>query len=195
VKYSNLLGERELHALGETEDLTALVEGLKRSSYGPDIEAQRERDLSAGEVIRILRQRQAAEAQSLIQATPGASRRVLVQLFRRHEVNNLKAVLRAIATGGGAKGDGSTWERVEALLFPLGAQTQIPAEAMLESGGIPAAIELWEPHIFALKRYSAEQSLLPGSGLDLEHWRKPADGAQVGRPGSGPGSARHRGPG
>jgi vacuolar-type H+-ATPase subunit C/Vma6 len=179
VKYSNLLDEGELHALGETVDLTALIDALKRSNYGPDIEAQRERTLSAGEVIRILRLRQASEAHSVIQATPGASRRVLVQLFRRHEVNNLKAVLRAIATGGGAKGDGSAWERVRPLLFPLGTQSQIPAEAMLESGAVPAAIELlrgtpyYETLTFALKRYSAEQSLFPLEvALDLDHWRK-----------------------
>jgi V/A-type H+-transporting ATPase subunit C len=179
VKYSNLLGEGELHALGEAEDFAALVDALKRSTYGPDMEAQRERELSAAEVIRILRMRQASEAHSVIQATPGTSKRVVIQLFRRHEVNNLKAVLRAIATGGGVKGDGSAWERVKALLFPLGTQTQIPAEAMLESGAIPAAVELlrgtpyYETLTFALKRYSAEQSLFPLEvALDLDHWRK-----------------------
>ena len=47
VKYSSLLSARELHALGETDDLTALVDALKHSNYGPDIEAHRERELSA----------------------------------------------------------------------------------------------------------------------------------------------------
>jgi len=179
VKYSNLLGEGELHTLGEAEDFAALVDALKRTHYGPEMEAHRERELSAAEVIRILRLRQASEARSIIQANPGTSRRVLIQLFRRHEVNNLKAVLRAIATGGGAKGDGAAWERVRALLFPLGTQTQIPAEAMLETGAIPAAVELlrgtpyYETLTFALKRYSAEQSLFPLEvALDLDHWRK-----------------------
>lgn len=179
VKYSNLLSEGELHALAEADDLTALVDALKRTAYGPEIEAQRERELTAADVMRSIRRRQASEARSVIQAVPGSSRRVLVQLFRRHEVNNLKAILRAVATGGGVKGEGPARDHVKALLFPLGAQTQIPAEAMLESGAIPAAIELlrgtpyYETLTFALKRYNAEQSLFPLEvALDLDHWRK-----------------------
>lgn len=179
VKYSNLLSGQALHALGETEDFPSLIDALKRTTYGPDLDAEREQEHRLQDVIRGLRRRQAAEARSVIQAAPGSSRRLLLQLFRRHEVNNLKAVLRAIATTAGTKGDRTVWERLESLLFPLGTQTQIPAEAMLETGAIPAAIELlkstpyYDTLAIALKRYSAEQSLFPLEvALDLDYWRK-----------------------
>jgi vacuolar-type H+-ATPase subunit C/Vma6 len=97
VKYSRLLGASEMGSLAETADLGALIEALKHTQYGPVLEGLRERESVLPAIITALRRRLDAEARSVIQAAPGNSRRVLAQLHRRHEVNNLKAVLRGLA--------------------------------------------------------------------------------------------------
>ena len=65
------------------------------------------------------------------------------------------------------------------VLFPMGSMTVLPAQAMLESGSVGAAIELlqgtpyYETLSFAMKRYSAEQNLFPLEvALDLYYWRQ-----------------------
>ena len=114
----------------------------------------------------------------MIRATPGDARRVVAKLHRRHEVNNIKAVLRGIATTRQEIGPAAVWTRIQPLLFPLGDFSTLPLEQMTEAGGIPAAVELLrgtpyhESLAFALKRYSAEQSLFPLEvALDLAYWR------------------------
>jgi V/A-type H+-transporting ATPase subunit C len=61
----------------------------------------------------------------------------------------------------------------------MGSMTVLPAQAMLESGSVAAAIELlqgtpyYETLSFAMKRYSAEQNLFPLEvALDLYYWRQ-----------------------
>lgn len=179
VKYSRLLGASEMRLLAEAADLGSLLDGLKRTAYGPVIESLKQRDSTLPSVIAALRSYLAAEARSVIRAAPGPSRPVLVQLHRRHEVNNLKAVLRGIAAGKPPEGEGLLWDRIQLLLFPFGESTVIPAEGMIEAGNIVAAVELLrgtpyhEVLSFALKRYSAEQSLFPVEvALDLGYWRR-----------------------
>jgi V/A-type H+-transporting ATPase subunit C len=59
------------------------------------------------------------------------------------------------------------------------SMTVLPAQAMLESGSVGAAIELlqntpyYDTLSFAMKRYSAEQNLFPLEvALDLYYWRQ-----------------------
>jgi vacuolar-type H+-ATPase subunit C/Vma6 len=68
---------------------------------------------------------------------------------------------------------------VRDVLFPLGADTVIPAQAMVESGNIASAVDLLngtpyeEVLAFAMKRYSTEQNLFPLEiALDLSYWRR-----------------------
>ncbi len=75
---------------------------------------------------------------------------------------------------------GTSWERVRFLLFPLGEISVLPDQAMVEFGQLSAsAVELlrgtvyYDPLSFAMKRYSAEQSLFPLEvASDLAYWRK-----------------------
>jgi vacuolar-type H+-ATPase subunit C/Vma6 len=179
VKYSQLLAGSDINRLATASDLGSLIEGLKQTAYGPEVEQLRERVPESAAVIGALRRRQAIEAQSCIQAAPGAARRVLIQLHRRHEVNNLKALLRAIAAGKSLDTAESENGAVKVLLFPLGASTVLRPEQMLEAGSVPAAVELLrgthyhEVLVFALRRYSAEESLFPLEvALDLAYWRR-----------------------
>lgn len=179
VMYSYLLGASELKALGEAADLPALLALLKRTAYQPQLDALKEKDLAPKSVVLALRRRQAQASESIIRTAPLQAHGVLVQLYRYFEVNNLKAVLRALAAGGGPLGAGWTWEDIEALLFPTGDQSSLPARAMFESGNVSAAVELlrgtsyYEPLSSGLKRYAAEQSLFPLEvALDLHYWRR-----------------------
>jgi V/A-type H+-transporting ATPase subunit C len=68
---------------------------------------------------------------------------------------------------------------VRDILFPLGAFSVLPAQAMVESGSVSAAVDLLrgtpyeETLAFAIKRYSAEQNLFPLEvALDLNYWRR-----------------------
>jgi V/A-type H+-transporting ATPase subunit C len=179
VKYSYLLSAAEMRMLGEAADVRSLVDALKRTAYGPQLDTLKEPEPDVATVVEVLRTRLVEEAQSVIRSVPGLARPLLSQFQRRHEVGNLKAVLRALATGEGSESKPASWERIRPLLYPLGGATQVPAERMLEAGSVAAGIELlrggayYEPLAFALKRYSAEQSLFPLEvALDLSYWRK-----------------------
>jgi vacuolar-type H+-ATPase subunit C/Vma6 len=165
--------------LGEAADLGVLIEGLKRTHYGPALENLRERESRLSSIVAALRSHLSAEARSVIRQAPGTARRVLEQLHRRHELNNLKAVLRGISAGESAAFAGDMGDRIQRLLFPVGGSSAVPVERMMEAGSIGAAIELmrgtpyYEALSLGLKRYSSEQSLFPIEvALDLGYWRK-----------------------
>jgi V/A-type H+-transporting ATPase subunit C len=108
---------------------------------------------------------------SIISSAPIKTRDLLLQLYRSFEVDNLKAVLRGIVSG-------ASWNTVRYLLFPLGSLTVLPAQEMLESGSVAAAVDLLrgtpyeETLSHAMRRYSAEQTLFPLEvALDLNYWR------------------------
>jgi len=169
--YSTLLSPQDYARLLEAPDFDTLITLLKRSPYGPSLEDVKDRDLSPRRAAFQLRARLAEAYTNLIYTTPFQSRRLLVQLYRNFEVDNLKAVLRGIVAG-------ASWDQVRFLLFPLGPVTVLPAQAMMETRNVTTAIELLrgtpyeEPLSFALKRFSAEQNLFPLEvALDLSYWR------------------------
>jgi vacuolar-type H+-ATPase subunit C/Vma6 len=110
--------------------------------------------------------------------SPIETRSLVKQLYRYFELGNLKAVLRSIVAVQRSS-EISSWDRVRDVLFPLGADTVIPAQAMVESGNIASAVDLLngtpyeEALSFAMKRYSTEQNLFPIEvALDLSYWRR-----------------------
>jgi V/A-type H+-transporting ATPase subunit C len=65
------------------------------------------------------------------------------------------------------------------VLFPFGSEATIPAQQMVETGSVTAAVELlrgtpyYETLSFAIKRFSAEQNIFPLEvALDLNYWRE-----------------------
>lgn len=178
VMYSYLLDHANLAPLSEAPDLFSLVEQLKHTAYADELEAIKERDLTAPPVIQALKRRLAGAYSAVIHAAPDHARRVLRQLYRRYEISNLKAIFRGLATGASADEEIALWDRVRPLLFPFGPATVIPAQQMLEAGSVAAGAEFlrgtpyYEVVSFALKRYSAEKSLFPVEvALDLYYWR------------------------
>ncbi len=185
VLYSYLLSPSQLASLGEATDLQGLVSMLRQTAYGPALQALKEKEVEPKSVVLALKQRLAEASESLIRTAPLEAHRLLTQLYQFYEVNNLKAVLRAIAAAAAGKGSRPTWEQLRPLLFPADYMVTVPAQAMLESGSIAAAVELlrggpyYEPLSFGLKRYTAEQSLFPLEVvLDLFFWRRLWEAAQ-----------------
>jgi len=179
VLYSTLLELSAIASMSEAPDLASLIALLKRSVYGPYIENLKEKDLTAHGLTLHIKSRLADAYQSVIHTAPQNTRPLLLQLYRYYEVANLKAVLRGIAMGPTGNTETTLWERVQAVLFPFGSMTVLPAEAMVETGNVATAVELlrntsyYEVLSFAMKRYSAEQSLFPLEvALDLSYWRK-----------------------
>ncbi len=171
VMYSTLLTLQDMDRLSEAPDFNNLIEQLKHTAYGPYLEQVRDRNLTPRRAAFQLRERLANAYSSIIGTVPDQTRPLLVQLYRFFEISNLKAVLRGIVKG-------EHWDVVRYLLFPYGSRTILPAEDMVTTGNIGPAIELlrgtpyYETLSYAMKRYSAEQSLFPLEvTLDLNYWR------------------------
>ena len=170
--YSSQLSPQDFARLSDAADLPSLVTQLKQTAYGPYLENLKEKDLTPQKLDLAIKGRLADAYRSVIQMAPEHARPILKQLYRYFEIQNLKAILRAVITD-------PTWERVEDVFFPMGEMTVLPAQAMLESGSIAAAIELlhntpyYDTLSFAMKRYSTEQNLFPLEvALDLYYWRQ-----------------------
>jgi V/A-type H+-transporting ATPase subunit C len=165
--------------LSESPDLPSLVSALKSTAYGKHLSGLRENELTSRRVILQIRHKLADSYSSVVQQAPEQSRSLIRQLFRYFEVGNLKAVLRSIQTVSSWGSGDAPWDRVHEVLFPLGSFTSIPAQAMVETGSVAAAVDLlhntpYEATMsFAMKRYSAEQNLFPLEvALDLSYWRR-----------------------
>lgn len=177
--YSFLLTPQEMTRLSDSPDFPSLVSALKSTPYGKYISVLRDNELTPRRVILQIRTRLADSYSSVVQQAPEQTRPLIRQLFRYFEVGNLKAVLRSIQTVSSWNSEQGTWDRVREVLFPFGAFTSIPAQAMVEAGNVTAAVELLRgsPYetimSFAMKRYSTEQNLFTLEvALDLDYWRR-----------------------
>lgn len=169
--YSNLLSKQDFVDLIETDNLEGLLNQLKNSAYGPYLEKAKDKELTARRAAFQIRGRLADAYKSILNMPPDYIRSIFTQLFRYYEVYNLKAILRGIVTN-------SSWDRVRFVLFPIGDEGLLPAQAMVETGSVSQAVELlqgtpyYETLSFAMKRFSGEQSLFPIEvALDLDFWR------------------------
>lgn len=177
--YSTALTAQDLTSLSGTSDFIALIGQLKSTVYGPYIESLKDKELTPRRAILQCKRRLADAYDSVIHMAPEHARPLLAQLYRYYEVDNLKAVLRGVVAGPSWNPDITLWDRVQDVLFPLGAMTVLPAQAMVESGSVVSAVELLkgtpyeETLSFAMKRYSAEQNLFSLEvALDLDYWRQ-----------------------
>jgi len=177
--YAELLSPQEIARLSDTTDFSSLFTSLKNTSYGPYLDGLKDKDINPRRTIIQIKSRLASAYNSVIQMSPVETRPLVKQMFRYFEIGNLKAVLRAIVTVSSWNADVALWDRVQDVLFPLGATSTLPAQAMVESGSISSAVDLLngtpyeEVLSFAMKRYSAEQNLFPIEvALDLSYWRR-----------------------
>lgn len=172
VKYADMLSPQEWAGLIEAPDFTGLISQLKHTKYSPYLNKVDEKDLTPRRAVYQIKGQMADAYQGIIRSAPPATHKVLVQLYRSFEIDNLKAVLRGIISH-------ASWDKVRYVLFPIGEMGVIPAQEMLESGNIQTAIEMlrgtpyYETLAHAMERYSAEQTLFPLEvALDISYWRE-----------------------
>jgi len=175
---AGLLSPQDIVRLSDAPDFSSLFTSLKGTPYGPYLDGLKDKDINPRKTITQIKSRVANSYYSVVQMSPIETRPLIKQLYRYFELGNLKAVLRSIVAVQ-RSAETSSWDRVRDVLFPLGADTVIPAQAMVESGNITAAVDLLngtpyeEALAFAMKRYSTEQNLFPIEvALDLSYWRR-----------------------
>lgn len=177
--YSTLLTPQDFARLGDAAEFNALIGALKNTAYGRYLGELKDRELTPRRVLIQIKNRLADAYYSVIHMSPEHTRPLLIQLYRFYELGNLKAILRGLAGVSSGGSDSSQWDRVREVLFPFGSKSVLPAQAMIESGSVSAAVDLLRgtpyegPLSFAMKRYSVEQNLFPLEVLlDLEYWRR-----------------------
>ncbi len=170
--YSSMLSPQDFVRLSDSPDLPSLISQLKQTAYSHYLDTLKEKDITPQKLDLAIKGRLGDSYRSITQMAPEHARPLLKQLYRYFEIQNLKAILRAVISD-------PTWEHVQDVLFPMGEMTVLPAQAMLESGSVASAIELlqntpyYETLSFAMKRYSAEQNLFALEvALDLYYWRQ-----------------------
>ena len=176
---ADLLTPQDMLRLNEAQDFPSLFNVLKGTAYGHYLEGLKDKDINPRRVIIQIKRKLADAFYSVIQMAPVQTRPLVKQLYRYYEIGNLKAVMRALVTVSAWNTETGLWDRVREVLFPLGANSVLPAQAMVESGSIASAVDLlngtpYEDILsFAMKRYSAEQNLFPIEvALDLAYWRR-----------------------
>ena len=179
AKYADLLTPQDMIRLSESPDFLSLFNSLKSTAYGPYLESLKDKDINPRRLITQIKRKLADSFYSVIQMSPVQTRPLVKQLYRYYEIGNLKAVLRSILTVSAWNAETGQWDRVREVLFPLGEASELPAQAMVESGSVATAVDLLqgtpyeEALSFAMKRYSAEQNLFPIEvALDLGYWRR-----------------------
>jgi len=178
--YADLLTLQDMIRLNDSPDFPTLFSTLKTTAYGPYLEGLKDKEITPKRAISQVKRKLADSYYSVIQMAPESTRPLVKQLYRFYEIGNLKAVLRALVTVSTWSTDETAlWDRVRDVLFPMGAASVLPAQAMVESGSVATAVDLLrgtpyeETMSFAMKRYSAEQNLFPLEvALDLSYWRR-----------------------
>lgn len=172
VMYSTLLTPQFEARLCEVEGLPGLVQMLKETPYGPYLTNIDETELTSREVALQVKNKLSDTYQTIIRSAPKSTRTLLIELFRHFEIDNLKAILRAIVAD-------SDRGQVEEILFPLGSLSVLPIKKLLEAETVETAVAQLahtpysETLSFAMKRYSEEHSLFPLEvALDLNYWRQ-----------------------
>jgi V/A-type H+/Na+-transporting ATPase subunit C len=172
VMYSNLLTPQDYSRLYEAPDFNALIGLLSHTPYGAFLDQAREKALTPRRAAYQVRGHLAEAYYSIIHAAPDHAQPLLTHLYRHFEVNNLKAILRGIATH-------SAWDQVRYVLFPVGALSVLPSQEMIETGNLNSAVELlhgtlyYETVAHAMKRYSTEQNIFTLEvAIDLDYWRR-----------------------
>jgi V/A-type H+/Na+-transporting ATPase subunit C len=170
--YATMLAPEEWRDLCAAADFDALVNVLERTVYAPYLTELDEKLLTPRRAAYQVLKRLADTFDAVMHLLPGTARDLVAQLYRRYEVDNVKALLRGVERG-------TPWDQVRYVLFPLGSFTVLDAQRIIESESVSAAVEqlqgtpYYDTLSHAMKRYTAEQSLFPLEvALDLEYWRR-----------------------
>jgi V/A-type H+-transporting ATPase subunit C len=170
--YADMLAAETWRSLREAVSYSALIEILKETVYGACLGEIEDKNLTPRRAVYQIKKHLANNFDVLVPLVPRLARFLMVQLYHRYEVDNLKALMRGIERG-------TPWEQVRYVLFPLGSFTTLDAERLMEAEGVGAAVErlrdtpYYDTLSHAMKRYTTEGSLFPLEvALDLDYWRR-----------------------
>jgi V/A-type H+-transporting ATPase subunit C len=170
--YATMLDAALWQRLCEAETYPVLLETLKASVYGPYLETVQDQNLTSRRAVYQMKGHLAHAFVTIIHSIPETARPLVTQLYRLYEVDNLKALLRGVASG-------ASWDQIRYVLFPLDAFTVLPAQEIAGANDVSAAVErlrgtpYYDTLAHAMERYTAERSLFPLEvALDLNYWRE-----------------------
>ncbi|HOG46057.1 MAG TPA: V-type ATPase subunit [Anaerolineae bacterium] len=166
-----LLAPQEKRALVAAPSLEDAMRRLRATPYGRDLAVAE----AGGELLpleKALQRTLVGTYGRLIRTLEGAPRDLVEELLRHFEVDDIKAILRGLATGAPAA-------KIRALLVPLGRWERLPLERLLAAPSVAEAVRALgrlpyaRPLGEALPRYEAERSLFPLEvALDLDYFRR-----------------------
>jgi V/A-type H+-transporting ATPase subunit C len=169
--YSALITPLEWSEFITATDFASLIGSLRSTVYGPYLMQVDEKELTPRRAVFQIKKQMADIFTTVLRTAPEPTCPLLIQFYRDFEVDNLKALLRGILSG-------ASWDQLRYFLFPMGPLSVLPAQAMVQSGNVSAAVELlrgtpyYSTLSHAMRRYNAEQSLFPLEvALDLNYWR------------------------
>jgi len=133
--YAQLLSEETWHDLLAAKDLEGTITLLRDTDYGETVRAAEQRDRFTLERIeRRFSGRSALNFRKAIAFTKGAVHKLGVVWWQHFELENLKAVFRAIDQGMGP-------ETMRRFLIPLGDYSTLPWETLLHERSVSSLIE------------------------------------------------------
>jgi V/A-type H+-transporting ATPase subunit C len=169
---ARLLTPEQKRSLIGTPGLEETLRLLAGTPYGPELEAASRDGGPLFPVERALQRSLIAAYERVLHTLGGAPQRLVVEMLRRLEVDNLKAILRGLARG-------AVPDEVRALLLPLGRHSRLPVDRLLSVTNVGAAVaalsDLPVGRVLrdALPRYERERSLFPLEvALDLSYYRQ-----------------------
>jgi len=167
-----LLSAQEKRRLIAAESMEEALRQLRGTPYAAEVEGAAQAGDVLQEVERALERNLAQSYGRVIRALSGPPQALIVEALRRLEVDNLKAILRGLATGAPAG-------EIRAVLVPLGRWTLLPVERLLAAPSVAEAVQALgglpyaRPLAAALERYERERSLFPLEvALDLDYLRR-----------------------
>ncbi len=165
-----LFAPQEMRRLLAAPTLDDALRQLAATPYGPALAAAAQGTLLWAE--RALESSLVDAYARLIRTLEGAPRALVEEMLRRLEVDNLKAILRGLATGAPA-------DEIRSLLLPLGRWERLEVGQLLAAPGVAEAVRALDrlpyarPLAEALPRYERERSLFPLEvALDLDYYRR-----------------------
>lgn len=172
--YSTMLAPETWPLLIHAPDFDTLLSALGKTAYAPYLTISRDA-LTPRRTAYQLRWHLAKAYEKLIRLTPEPASQLLVQLWLRYEVDNVKATLRGIETG-------ASWDQIRHLLSPMFRHITLQLDdlsRMVATGSVVRAIErtqgtpYYDTLTHAVARYETERNLFPLEvALDLGYRRR-----------------------
>ncbi len=169
---AKLLTPQQKRSLSEAASVEDAVRQLQSTAYGAELASVPRGAAQLLAVEKALERSLVAAYERVLRTLAGRRHALVLEMLRRQEVGNLKAVLRGLATGADRNA-------IRTLLLPLGRYSPLPIAALLGAADVTAAVDALDELAYArplrdaLDRYGRERSLFPlEMALDLDYYRR-----------------------